>query len=83
VGPPGDGGMADSSSLGRMIAVPATIPLGLRCDVQTSVVIALASIVWEVSAMLRPLLALPLAALVLALLAEVVMPALIVFANAD
>lgn len=65
-----------------MIAVPATIPIGTRWDVQTSVVVGVATVVWEIAALLRPLLALPLAALAMAALAEIVLPALAVIAAA-
>ena len=65
-----------------MFAIPASITLA-RCEVHTSVLAALATVVWEVGSLLRPLLALPLAALALAALIEYVLPALIVIAAAD
>lgn len=66
-----------------MFVIPASIPLGSRWDVPTSVVGAIATVVWETAALVRPLLALPLAALACALLIEVVLPVLVVVAAAD
>ena len=66
-----------------MFAIPASITLVGRCDVQTSVLAAIATVLWEVGSLVRPLLALPLSALALALLSEVVVPALTVLAAAD
>ena len=54
-----------------MFVIPASIPLGSRWDAPFSVVGAIATVVWETAALVRPLLALPLAALACALLIEV------------
>ena len=66
-----------------MFAMPASITLIGRCDVQTSVLTAIGTVVWEVAAFVRPLLALPLGALALAMLGEVVVPVLAAIAVAD
>ena len=65
-----------------MFVRPAFISLGI-CDVQTSVVAGIATVLWELSALVRPLLALPLAALVTAAANEFVLPALAALAAAD
>jgi hypothetical protein len=66
-----------------MIAVPATLALGCRFDIQTTVATAVLGAAWEVAALVRPLLALPLPALALAALNESVLPMLAAITAAD